>query len=165
VSKVAVLLLGLLALAEPVAAQRQPLGVFAQWGAFADARPRRCFAIAQPTRSPKPQGWQPFASVGFWPGRDAREQIHVRLSRQKRAGSAILLRIDDRTFQLVGGGVNAWAPGPAADQAIAAAMRAGVHMSVETRSVRGARVRDYYQLRGAATAIDAAAIACTRAPA
>jgi hypothetical protein len=35
-------------------------------------------------------------------------------------------------------------------------------MSVETRSVRGATVRDFYLLRGAATAIDAAAIACTR---
>jgi hypothetical protein len=36
----------------------------------------------------------------------------------------------------------------------------GVGMSVETRSIRGALVRDYYQLRGAATAIDAAAVEC-----
>jgi hypothetical protein len=154
--------LGLLALAVPAAAQRVPLGIFSQWGAFEDTRPRRCYAIAQPTRGPRPEGWQPFASVSFWPDRGAREQVHFRLSRQKRTGSAILLRIDDRTFQLVGGGTNAWAPGPAADQAIAAAMRAGVHMTIETRSVRGGRVRDYYQLRGAATAIDAAAIACAR---
>ena len=72
----------------------------------------------------------------------------------------MLLRIDDRTFQLVGGGVNAWAPNKRADAEIVAAMRSGVNMTVETRSQRGLRVRDYYQLRGAATAIDAAAIAC-----
>jgi hypothetical protein len=39
-------------------------------------------------------------------------------------------------------------------------MRTGIDMTVETRSERGALVRNYYQLRGAATAIDAAAIAC-----
>jgi hypothetical protein len=66
------------------------------------------------------------------------------------------------TFQLGGGGINAWAPGPAVDAEIVRAMRAGVALTVETRSVRGRLVRDYYQLRGAATAMDAAAIACSR---
>jgi hypothetical protein len=41
-------------------------------------------------------------------------------------------------------------------------MRSGIDMIVETRSDRGALVRDYYQLRGAATAIDAAAVGCAR---
>lgn len=149
-----------LGLVEPVAAQRQAIGTFGGWGAFRE--PARCFAIAQPTYGPTPRGWQPFASVSAWPGRGVRDQVHFRLSRQKRPGSAILLRIDDRTFQLVGGGVDAWAPGPAADAEIAAAMRMGVNMTVQTRTVRGGRMRDHYQLRGAATAIDAAAIACAR---
>nr|WP_295373658.1 hypothetical protein [uncultured Sphingosinicella sp.] len=156
-------LLCLLALSSPVAAQRLSLGIFSQWGAFRDERPQRCFAIAQPTRSPKAEGWQPFASISYWPAQGARGQVHVRLSRQKRQGSAVLLRIDDRTFQLVGGGANAWAPNRRADAEIVASMRSGVNMTVETRSVRGALVRDYYQLRGAATAVDAAAIACARA--
>jgi hypothetical protein len=152
----------LLALSSPVAAQRLSLGIFSQWGAFRDERPQRCFAIAQPVRSPKAEGWQAFASVSYWPAQRTRGQVHFRLSRQKRQGSAVLLRIDDRTFQLVGGGANAWAPDRRADAEIVATMRSGVNMSVETRSVRGARVRDYYQLRGAATAVDAAAIACAR---
>lgn len=151
-----------LILADPAAAQRSSLGIFFQWGAFRDQSPPRCFAIAEPTRSPKAEGWQPFASVAYWPTRQVRGQIHFRLSRQKRQGSAVLLRIDDRTFQLIGGGANAWAPNRQADAEIVAAMRSGVHMTVETRSERGLRVRDYYQLRGAATAIDAAAIACAR---
>lgn len=160
-----IFLFGLLMLAEPAAAQRTSLGIFFQWGAFRDHRPPRCFAIAQPTRSPKTEEWQPFASIGYWPTRGARGQVHFRLSREKRPRSAVLLRIDDHTFQLVGGGADAWAPSPQADAEIVAAMRSGVQMSVETRSTRGLRVRDHYQLRGAATAIDAAAIACARGPA
>ena len=163
--RVLIFLFGLLILADPAAAQRSSLGIFFQWGAFRDQRPPRCFAIAQPARSPKPEAWQPFASIGYWPTRGARGQAHFRLSRQKRPQSAVLLRIDDRTFQLVGAGADAWAPNPQADAEIVAAMRSGVQMSVETRSVRGLRVRDHYQLRGAAPAIDAAAIACARGPA
>jgi hypothetical protein len=143
-----------------VSAQRQSLGIFSQWGAFRESQ--RCFAIAEPHRSPAAEGWKPFASVGYWPGRGARGQVHFRLSRQKRPGSAVLLRIDDRTFQLFGGGNNAWAQDRRADAEIVAAMRSGIDMTVETRSERGALVRDYYQLRGAATAIDAAAVACAR---
>jgi hypothetical protein len=39
-------------------------------------------------------------------------------------------------------------------------MRSGVTMTVETRSERGGIVRDRYALRGAPSAIDAAALAC-----
>jgi hypothetical protein len=152
----------LLPVAEPALAERQSLGVFFQWGAFLENAPKRCFAIAEPNRSPKPQGWQPFASVGFWPGSGVRAQVHFRLSRRKRPGSAVLLRIDERTFQLYAGGANAWAPDPRGDAEIVAAMRSGIDMILETRSETGAPVRDYYQLRGAATAIDAAAVACSR---
>ena len=152
----------LLAFSAPVAAQRQSLGIFYQWGAFRDEAPKRCFAVAEPQQSARPEGWRPFASVGFWPGPGVSGQVHFRLSRAKRPGSAVLLRIDDRTFLLVGGGANAWAPDARADAEITAAMRSGINMIVETRSDRGALVRDYYQLRGAATAIDAAAAGCAR---
>ena len=152
----------LLAISAPVAAQRQSVGVFFQWGAFRDSAPARCFAIAEPRRSMRPGGWRPFASVSFWPGPAVRGQVHFRLSRNKRPGSAVLLRIDDRTFQLFAGGANAWAADARGDADIVAAMRSGIDMTIETRSDRGALIRDYYQLRGAATAIDAAAIACAR---
>lgn len=151
-----------LTLASPVAAKRQSIGIFAGWGAFRDAEPERCFATATPFRRPRPEGWQPYVAVSFWPQRRIAGQVHFRLSRQKRQGSALLLRIDDRTFQLAGGGANAWAHDPRADAEIVRAMRSGIAMSVETRSVRGGLVRDHYLLRGAATAIDAAALQCAR---
>ena len=100
--------------------------------------------------------------MGYWPGRHIRAQVHFHFARPKRSGSAVLLRIDARTFQLIGGGAEGWAPDAAADAAIVTAMRTGVAMSVETRSQNGGLMRDDYPLRGAATAIDAAAIACAR---
>jgi hypothetical protein len=154
----ALLLLFLLSLGSAAAAQRQSLGVFQLWGAFKE--PQRCYAIAEPFSAPRAENWRAFASIGYWPGRGVRGQVHFRLSRAKRPGSAVLLRVDDRTFQLLAGGNNAWAADSRADAEIVAAMRTGIEMSIETRSDRGARIRDQYRLRGAATAIDAAAIAC-----
>jgi hypothetical protein len=149
-----------MALTMPAWAQRQSLGIFGTWGAFSG--PGRCHAIAEPLSKPRPGDGRGFASVGYWPARAVGGQAFFRLSRAKREGSAVLLRIDDRTFQLRGGGADAWAADPAADAELISAMRTGIEMSVETRSASGALVRDSYRLRGAATAIDAAAIACAR---
>jgi hypothetical protein len=141
-----------------VAAQQRSLGVFGTWGAFADEG--RCYAISAPDPAAASRPWRPFASIGDWPGRHIAGQLHIRLSRAARPGSAVLLRIDGRVFQLVGGGADAWAPDAAADAQIANAMRTGIEMSVETRAEGGQTIRDRYHLRGAATAMDAAAIAC-----
>ncbi|MEA3017769.1 MAG: hypothetical protein QOI38_2491 [Sphingomonadales bacterium] len=147
----------MLAIAAPALAQRRPLGTWYFWGAFRDNE--RCYAIAEPAQ---PGEGGPFASIGWWPGRGIGGQLHVRLGREKRPGSAVLLRIDGRTFQLLSGPRDAWAPDARADAEIVAAMRSGVDLTVETRSARGTPMRDLYRLRGAATAIDAAAIACRR---
>jgi hypothetical protein len=147
-----------LAVASPAAGQQQSLGIFGLWGAF--TAPGRCYAISEPDRTLHAQGARPYATVGYWPARGLRGQVHFRLGQAKRAGSAVLLRIDERTFQLLGGGVDAWAPDARADAEIVAAMRTGLDMTLETRSERGTLIRDSYRLRGAATAVDAAAIAC-----
>ena len=153
-------LLILLAAAIGSAALAQPrsLGVFGTWGAFRDSN--RCYAITQPHQAPPAAGWRPFLAVGHWPERGPQGQLHVRLSREKRQGSAVLLRIDGRSFQLSGNGRDAWAPDSGADREIRQAMRTGLDLSVETRTTDGRRVSDQYRLRGAATAMDAAALAC-----
>jgi len=147
-----------IAMAAPAAAQPQSLGIFGSWGAFQGAG--RCYAITEPVEAAPPVGWHAFASIGHWPARRGGGQLHIRLSREKRQGSAVLINIDGRSFQLLGGGRDAWAPDPRADQEIQAAMRTGLEMAVETRSTDGRLVRDHYRLRGAATAMDAAAVAC-----
>jgi hypothetical protein len=156
------ILLGLAAVAGPAQAQRESLGIFSHWGAFRDKDARRCFAISEPSRRARAGEPRAFASVGYWPERGVNGQAHFRLSAAKRAQSAVLLKIDDRTFQLVAGARDAWARDARSDAEIVAAMRTGVAMTIETRSERGSMVRDNYGLAGAATAIDASAIACSR---
>ena len=148
----------LFAFASPAAAQPQSLGIFGTWGAFRSAGV--CRAVSEPVEGPRAEGWRPFVAIGHWPRRGIRGQLHVRLSRVKREGSAVFLRIDGRSFQLRGGGRDAWAPDGRADDEILAAIRTGLDMVVETRALNGRLLREHYRLRGAATAMDAAAIAC-----
>lgn len=151
----------LLALTSAAAAQRRPLGVYGEWAAFQEKGGEPCFAVAEPLAGRR-EGSRTFAALASWRSLGVGSQVYFRLRQPKRPGSAILLRIDDRTFQLVGGGVDAWAPDARADAGIVAAMRTGMTMTIETRSAAGAPIRDRYALRGAATAIDAAALACVR---
>jgi hypothetical protein len=145
--------------AASAAAQQKSLGVFGLWGAFQDGG--RCYAIAEPVRQ-SVRGTRPYASVGNWPGRGVRGQLHIRLSGEQRERSAVLLRIDGRSFQLTGRGWDAWAPDARGDAELLAAMRTGIAMTVESRGAAGRLIRDHYQLRGAASAIDAATLACLR---
>ena len=155
-----VLLLALL-VAGPATA-RESLGVFERWGAFSDAAPRRCYAIAQPVRAGAPSRWRPFASVATWPGQGARNQLHIRLSRERDARARVTLSVGERRFALVAGQADAWAPDKRTDAAVVAAIRSGRSMSVESLSRGGQPFADVYALRGAATAIDAASLGCAR---
>ncbi len=137
---------------------REPLGVFESWGAFRDASPPRCFAIARPIE--KHADAQPFASIATWPGDHVRNQLHIRLSRVRAAGARVTLSIGERRFELQAGDADAWAPDARTDGAIVAAIRSGRSMSVETMGANGAPFADSYALKGAATAIDAAALGC-----
>lgn len=145
----------LLALLAP-AAGREAIGVYHGWGAFREADPARCFAIAEPLR----HGAGAFASIATWPKRGIRNQLAIRLSRPIRAGIAPTLSIDERRFTLIARGRQAWAPDARTDAAIVAAMRSARAMSVSAVSSTGRPFADTYALPGAASAIDAAALAC-----
>ncbi|SFP78247.1 hypothetical protein [Sphingomonas rubra] len=147
----------LLAAVTPPAA-RETVGVYRGWAAFRD--PDRCYAIAAPVKAGRARRRQPFASVGTWPGRGLRSSLHVRLSRAHDRSAAVTLSVGERRFTLVAGRVDAWARDAASDRAIVAAMRAARSMSVETVAVGGRSFADTYALAGAATAIDAALLAC-----
>jgi hypothetical protein len=153
--------LAMLAVAAPAMA-RDSLGIFEGWGAFRDDRPLRCFAIAVPAARSAGARWRPFASVAHWPGRNVRGQLHVRMSRTRAADAAVTLTVGDRRFRLAAGGADAWAPDARADAAIVAVMRSATSMAIASRDADGRAFTDAYRLRGAATAIDAAALGCAR---
>lgn len=153
--------LALAGLATPLAA-RDALGVFADWGAFRDRAVPRCYAIAMPLASRDKRDVEPFVTVGTWPRKQLRGQVHFRLSRQLAARPAISLQVGAKKFALIGGGSDAWAADRAMDAAILAAMRSTERMVVRASDVRGRRFANTYSLAGAATAMDAATLACAR---
>jgi hypothetical protein len=142
-------------LGAPVLA-RDVVGVWGAWGAFRD--PGRCYAIARPEG--RERASRPFASVGTWPAQGQRNNLHLRLSRERDRSAPVTLSIGERRFALVATGVDAWAPDLAAERAAVGAMRSGRAMSVDAVARGGRPFADVYRLDGAATAIDAAALAC-----
>lgn len=146
-------------LAAPAAQAREALGIFESWGAFRDEAPYRCFAISGPVD--KGEGkWRPFASVGHWPKRNVRSQLHIRLSKERRPSADVILTVGERRWRLVAGQYDAWAPSPRHDAFIIAKIRSSRSMSVSSVAKDGRAFADTYRLKGAATAIDAAALGC-----
>jgi hypothetical protein len=155
-----ILLVTLALLATPATA-RTSLGTFDGWGAFRDARPTRCFAIAEPYRRARSK-WRSFAAISTWPQSGVRGQVQVRLGRALLVGAPVLLTIGGQRFAMVAGGADAWTPDARADAALVAAMRNAPRFTVRARTVTGGRFSEGYALKGAATAIDAAALGCAR---
>ncbi|MEX0341989.1 MAG: invasion associated locus B family protein [Erythrobacter sp.] len=150
-----------LVLAAPLSA-RDSLGVFSDWGAFRDPSVPRCYAIAIPAPSRLSRDFKPFATIGTWPRRNLRGQVYFRLSRKLAPSSAITLSVGGKRFRLTGGGGDAWAADRTMDAAIVAAMRSANRMTIRATDTRGRRFSNTYSLAGAATAMDAATLACAR---
>ncbi|WP_374944200.1 hypothetical protein [Sphingomonas sp.] len=146
----------LLLLAIP--AGRETIGVYQGWGAFRDAIPARCYAIARPIVAGGRRGG--FASIATWPGKGLRASLHIRLSRVRDRSAGVTLTVGERRFTLLANTRDAFAPDAASDRALVAAIRSGRSMSVEAVGEGGRPFADVYALPGAATAIDAATLAC-----
>ncbi|KQN24661.1 invasion associated locus B family protein [Sphingomonas sp. Leaf38] len=154
--KLAALLL--LAIAAPTSG-RDTIGIYKGWGAFRDSTPDRCYAIARPVMAGGRSSG--FASIATWPKRGLRASLHIRLSRERDRSAGVTLTVGERRFALVASGLDAWASDAPSDRAIVAALRSGRSMSVEAVAVGGRPFADVYALSGAATAIDAAVLACS----
>jgi hypothetical protein len=141
---------------------RDPLGVFGNWAAFRDPAVPRCYAIAMAAPSSLQREYQPFASIGTWPKRGVRGQVHLRVSRQLASSAPIVLNVGGQRFQLTGGGGDAWAADKRMDAAIVAAMRSAGSMTVSARGADGRGFSNTWDLEGAATAMDAASVGCAR---
>lgn len=153
--------LALLALAMPAQAAPESIAVFRDWGAFRDGppdRPERCYAMAEPP--PAIRSGDASASVASWPGRRLRAQLAIHLSHPRREEAPVTLAIGGAQVRLLAKGRQAWAVDRRADAAIVAAMRSGSSMSIASVAPDGTPFADVYRLRGAASAIDAALLAC-----
>jgi len=157
-------LLALCLIATPALA-RDSLGMFGNWGAFADPQAAggpRCYAIAMAAPSSLQRDYQPYASIGTWPRQQVRGQVHFRLSRRLMANTPITLIISGQRYAMVGGGGDAWAADRRMDAAIVAAIRSAGSMTIAARDAAGRSFTNTWPLDGAATAMDAAAVGCAR---
>ena len=145
-----------------LAAGPTALGIFDGWGAFRDPATPRCYALASPSATIGTPQVKAYASVGYWPKSRIRGQFYVRLSKARDPARELRLTIGSRRFILTGNGAHGWASDPRMDAAIIAAMRSAPSMSVESGTANGRAIADTYRLRGAATAIDAAALGCAK---
>lgn len=143
-------------LAGPLIAKER-LGAYQSWAAFKDAEVPRCYAMGAPDELSGEGG---YVSIGFWPKRGLSHQVYVRLSRNRSQAAGITLTAGGRRFQLKADGNGGWAKDRAMDLAIIAAIRASQSLSVQSTGVNGGNIIDAYALRGAASAIDAAALGC-----
>ena len=141
---------------------REALGMFGTWGVFRDPQAARCYAIAMAQPSTRQRDFQPYADVAWWPRAQVRGQVHFRLSRKLRPNAPIQLSIGGQRIALTGGSADAWAPDKRGDAAIIAAMRSASEMTVSARGANGQGFSNTWTLAGAATAMDAAAVACAR---
>jgi hypothetical protein len=155
-------LIALLTIFATPASARESLGLYGAWGAFRDPVVPRCYAIAMAETGNLRRDYQPFAAIGSWPRRGARNQLHFRLSRKMAEGARITLSIGGKRYVLTGGGGDAWPKDERDNAAIVAAMRSAPRMTVSTRGAKGGRFSNVWALAGAASAMDAALIGCAR---
>jgi len=152
----------LLCAAAPAMA-RDSLGIWNSWGAFADSGVPRCYAIAMADKvEGRENELQPYVTIGNWPRRGARGEVHVRLSRRVGMAGAVTLSVGGQRFALIAGLADAWAADRRMDAAIVAAMRSASSMTVTARSAAGRLFSDTYTLAGAASAMDAALLGCAQ---
>lgn len=138
------------------------LGIYQNWAAFKDAATPRCYAIASPKQRVSGSTRPGYFSVGFWPRKNVAHQIYVNLSRDRSSNSSITVSVGGRRFRLSASQTGGWARDRRMDLAIIAAMRSSASLSVESIGRDGRAIVDAYSLRGAPSAIDAAALGCAK---
>ena len=134
--------------------------LFASGGWAAIDRGATCEALSRSLRAPAKELQPGIAGFAFDSDRRRWGRFHVRLGRQPRAGSTVVLDLGGQPFLLESRGIEAWARNSAQDQAIIDALRGATAMKVSGRDSRGRRFSELFEVRGAATAIDSAAARC-----
>ena len=152
--------LPLLALVLSGAAAARGAVIYAGGGWAAIDRGGVCEALTRSQKIAPRDKVQATAGFAFSADRRRWGEFHAQLSRMSRPGSSVILHLGDVPFLLVARGDSAWSRGPAQEQAIIEAARAGGQMRLEARDPAGVRFIDPYVLDGAATAIDSAAARC-----
>ncbi len=131
------------------------VGIYGQWGAFRQAGGAKCYAIRLPEQD---GGQNAYLSVVI--KENEAPKFYARLARSRSLTSDASASVGGRRFVLGGNGRDLFARDSRMDRAIIAAIRSARALSIEAVGSDGRAIVDAYDLQGAATAIDAARLAC-----
>lgn len=165
-SRWALVLCMLLLTEAPTASAQTPkfLGSYRDWTVYEveDGNGKICYLASEPTKQEGnyTRRGNPAVLVAKLPGQSGGEQVSVQPGYSYQKGSAVEIKIESQNFELFTQGEHAWARTSADDQALIAAMRRGMDMTVRGTSTRDTYSLDTYSLNGFTAAYQAMRNAC-----
>jgi len=142
---------------EPEAAATRTLGSAGAWSAYIahNATGRVCYLAGQPQKSASadiPRD-QPMAMVTHRPAEHIADVVSFVEGYTLKPGSAVTLKVGDRTFDLFTDGDSAWAKTSELDRTIVAALARGATVVAKGEAANGRMTTDIYSLDGFAKAL------------
>ncbi|MDR3518842.1 MAG: invasion associated locus B family protein [Azospirillaceae bacterium] len=154
----------LIALSDPVlAAEPHFIGTFHDWNAFTfqDGNNTVCYMATRPKKTEtkiKKRG-DAYALITQRPAEKSFDVVSIIGGYAYKPNADVVVKIGKETFKLFSKDDTAWAPDPATDKAITAALRKSPTMTVKAMSAAGESL-DTYSLNGAGAAYNAINTAC-----
>ncbi|WIY52789.1 invasion associated locus B family protein [Devosia sp. YIM 151766] len=140
------------------------LGDFRDWSSYAadDGTGTICFAMTKPkSTEPIPDGYgDAYVYVTNRPGEDVLNEFNVVAGYTFQTGSMASVGVDGQNFALFTQGDAAWLDDSAQAANLAAAIRAGVTLTVTGTASDGSQITQSYSLSGATAAQQASGAEC-----
>ncbi|MGP9803277.1 invasion associated locus B family protein [Paracoccus sp. NSM] len=136
------------------------------WTVFAADNPRECWAVSPPRSSIATRDGQTVEVtrgdirlyIAYRPGQNG--EVSFAGGYPFAPDSTVEVDVGGRKFNLFTEGDSAWTGGPADDEALVAALRAGSSAVVTGRSARGNTTKDTFSLAGVTAATNTARSRC-----
>ena len=159
--KLAAALLAVMALASSAFAQSPTrIEQFKAWGAYFDqaGAGKVCYVLTVPDPKqltpPDPgKHGDVFFIVTQRPGQNISYEPQAMMGYEMKAGSKVIVKVDDRSFTLFSRGKSAWLENAAEEPALIAAMRSGHSMTMGAVSKRGTQTGYVFSLAGISAAL------------
>ncbi|TVQ36841.1 MAG: hypothetical protein EA356_04995 [Geminicoccaceae bacterium] len=147
------------------AAEQTFVATYRAWSLFTyqDGTSRMCFIASEPTRRDGnyTRRGDPALLVTRLPGQAGSSEVSMQPGYNLQEGSTVRVVVDgNQRFELFTQGQYSWTRTPAEDQALIAAMRAGIELTARGTSTRGTWSEDTYSLLGFTAAYNAMEQAC-----
>lgn len=146
------------ALANAASTEPKLLGTYGDWSAYSFEEDGKsvCYMLSSPKKAIgnyKKRG-EIFVLVTHRPAEKSRNVFSVMSGYTYKSDSTVTVELDGQTFVLFTHNDSAWAPDPATDERLAAALRKGVSMVIKGESSKGTKTTDTYGLKGSGAAFD-----------